>query len=251
MALKVKAGLTMMEERGEAGRPGLGLIESDYWLDRVDWSAYLAFLILGGLVLLIVLPADQRIAQISSENPPPEGLFPAAFVILYGIFAMALGGAEVEAWRGRLSWGGHLIHLLGRQLLALGLTLPYWLTFLRAHSFPSSAALGVFAHLLVYGYVLSLFGCRLALSRRSELFQFNLKYLLFISYLIGCFFVPGLRYLNPFWPLDKLLGKEGLPEGASFFLISYLLWAALGLLLALWIRRALREGGRADGLEIP
>lgn len=225
---------------------------SDYWLDRATWSAYLAFLMLAGVALLITLPNNQRVAEASSSHFASSVLFPSLFAILYGILAMALGQAEIEWWRGRLSWAGHLLHLLSRQLLALGLTLPYWLTFIMAYSLAPLVLVGALAHLLVYGYVLSLFGCRLAVSNRSELFQFNLKYLIYAGYLIGSFFVPGLRYLNPFWPLNELLGSNVVAEAGrvNFFLASYILWVAVGILLALWIKRGLSREGRADGVEI-
>ena len=220
----------------------------DFWFDRTTWSAYMAFVLLAGTLLLILLPNSQRIAE-SLSTPPDTVLFSAFFVVLYGILAMTLGQAEME-WQERLLWPGTLVHLLARQLLALALTLPYWLIFLIAHSITLWMSLGVLLHLCVYGVVLGLFGWRLALTRRSEIFQFNLKYLSFTLYLIGSFFVPGINYLNPLWPLDRMLA-ENRADWIGLFAQSYLLWAGVGLVFIWWIRRCLmREEGRANGVNV-
>ncbi|OGF53223.1 MAG: hypothetical protein A2Z21_09625 [Candidatus Fraserbacteria bacterium RBG_16_55_9] len=226
-------------------------IDPDFWFDRATWSAYMAFVLLTGATLLILLPSSLSIAE-RPTTPPDTVLFSAFFVILYGILAMTLGQEEID-WQERLLWPGSLLHLLARQLLALVLTLPYWLIFLIAHSLSPFTSLGVLLHFSVYGLVLGLFGWRLALTRRSEIFQFNLKYLSFTLYLIGSFFLPGLNYLNPLWPLDRMLG-ENRTDWIALFTQSYLLWAGVGLLFVWWIRRCILremiEEGRANGVNV-
>ena len=211
-------------------------MDADFWFDRTTWSAYMAFVLLTGLVLLIFLPQSQRVLD-SLTALPDMVLFPAFFLILYGILAMTLGQAEIH-WQTRLSWSGSLLHLAARQLLALALTLPYWLVFLTAHSLGLEVSSGIFVHLCMYGFVLSLFGWRLALTRRSEVFQFNLKYLIFALYLVGSFFISGISSLNPLWPLEGWLKEYTFTQGVASSLQSVLLWGAVGLLLALWTRHS-------------
>ena len=224
----------------------------DFWFDRTTWSAYMAFALLTGLVLLLFLPSSQRILD-SLAAPPDLLLFPLLFIILYGILAMTLGQAEIH-WTQHASWPSSITHLVARQLFALALALPYWFIFLGAHSLSLLLSLVVLLHLCLYGFVLGCFGWRLGLTRRSEIFQFNLKYLIFATYLIGSFFLPGLSYLNPLWPLDRLLRESSGSGLIGLFIQSDLLWLATGFLLALWIHRSLErelaEKGRPHGVDI-
>jgi len=216
-------------------------IDADFWFDRTTWSTYMAFVLLTGLVLLIFLPNSQRIVE-SLTALPDMVIFPAFFVILYGILAITLGQAEIH-WQGRLSWSGSLAHLLARQLFALALTLPYWLIFLRAHLLGLEISVGIGLYLCIYGFVLSLFGWRLALTQRSEVFQFNVKYLVFALLLLSSFFVPGIQALNPLWPLEAWLREDSFAQWFGPLLQSSLWWAIVGLLLALWIRHSLLPPG--------
>jgi hypothetical protein len=227
------------------------LLDLEFWFDRATWSAYMTFVLLSGMVLLILLPNSQRLSEIL-PTPPDRILFPAFFVILYGILAITLGQAEIE-WQERLRWPRSLFHLLARQLFVLALALPYWLIFLLAHSLHLGMSLPILLHTGIYGSVLGLFGWRLALTRRSEIYQFNLKYLLFTLYLLGSFFLPGLNYLNPLWQLDRFLGESPASHWIGLAVQSYLLWAAVAFALVFWIRRCLirdAEERGSHGVEI-
>lgn len=221
-------------------RINLGL-EGDFWLDRSTWSTYMAFVLVAGLLLLLFLPGSQRIAELRSPSDSMV-FFPTLFVILYGIVAMTLGQAEFD-WQRRLAWPGPLLQLSARQSLALLLTLPYWLTFLSTYSLSPLMSLAVLLQLGIYGSVLGLFGWRLAQSQRSEIFRFNLKYLGFFSFLGASFFVPGLKLLNPFWPLLSLL-EEGRLDHYHW---NFLLWVAVGLSMVLWVRSCLNRQAIKEG----
>jgi hypothetical protein len=197
----------------------------------------MTFLLLTGAVLLLTLPSSLPIEGLSPAAFEPAGSFPLIFVILYGILAMALGQAEAN-W-GRLPWPGQLIHLLSRQLLALSLTLPYWLMFLMAHAHSPLLSGLILLQLGLYGAALGLFSWRLALTGHSEIFRFNLKYSMFILYLIISFLIPPLHFLNPYWAIGELLGGASIEEASGLLIQGSAAWVGVGVLFALWIRHRL------------
>ncbi len=215
-------------------------VDGAFWFDSSTWSTYMAFVLLAGLLLLVFLPGTQRIGELQASPANGAAVFSLLFLMIYGIVAMTLGQAEVE-WERRLTWPGQLLHLLLRALLALVLTFPYWLVFTLAHSLSPLLSIAILLHLGLVGFVLGLFGWGLALTQRSEIFQFNLKYLGFFLYLAASFFVPGFQFLNAYWPLMALLAEMAPWPYVSF----YLLWAGVGLMLALWTRRP--QEGRTNG----
>ena len=229
---------------GQAHRNRL-TIRADYWIDRETWSSYLAFLLLVGLALFIALPYSVRIGELSSGTLQPNGLFPVLYVIVYGIVAVTLGQAEAGRERSALShsWRWHWLRLLARQALAIGLTIPYWTAFLAAYVLPVTLVAGIAVQLLLYGLTLGLFGWRLALTRYSDIVQFNVKYLTLILLWMGSLFVPGLLYLNPFGMVQRWLSSYPEVEAA----ISGGLWLGLAAALSGWTWRAFqRQASRAS-----
>lgn len=216
--------------------PGLWSIDQDFWFDRRTWSAYIGFLVLVAISLLLGLPSSEPVRQLTAGQAWPVGVFPMAFVIVYGVLALTLGQCEV-AWEARLSPAGQLGHLGGRLLFALALVIPLWLSYLFAYSREVILIGGLFVHLALYGIVFGLLGWWLGLTRRSEITQFNLKYLLFFSYVVATTLIQGLRYLNPVAPIDAMLwGHQG---SVGFSVTSELLWVAVGTIAGWRVRRRL------------
>ncbi len=234
-----------MERRARGWR--LPRIEWEYWIDRASWTSYLAFLMITGATALLSLPYSQQVRELAAGIFGAVGLFTVVFVVIHGILAVSLG--QLEESSGRLvesDWRGRLVRLLARQLFALALTLPYWVVFLSAYGLPLGRLIGIMGHLLIYGGTLGLLGWRLALSGRSEIVEFNLKYLGLMAFWAGSLFVPGLRELNPFQPISYWLGGTALSRGSELLLHTFV-WLGLAVLVALWIRRTLgkpREGRR-------
>ncbi len=214
-------------------------IEADYWIDRETWSSYLAFLLLAGLALFLALPYSVRIGELTASALQPNGLFPVLYVIIYGIIAVTLGQAEAGRERPAIgrSWRWHWLRLFARQALAIGLTLPYWVAFLAAYVLPVTLIVGIAVQLLLYGLTLGLFGWRLALTRYSEIVQFNVKYLALIALWMVSLFVPGLLYFNPFGMVQRWL--SGYPGVEA--VISGGLWLGLAALLSGWTWRAFQR----------
>jgi hypothetical protein len=191
------------------------------------------------------LPYSQQIRELTAGIFGAVGLFTVVFVIIYGILAVSLGQLEGHCeWIAEPNWQGHLTHLLARQSLALALTLPYWVVFLAAYGLPLGRLAGILGHLLLYGSVLGLLGWRLALWGRSEIVEFNLKYLGLMAFWAGSMFVPGLRELNPFQTITYWLEGTAFIHGSE--LLRALAWLGLAVLVALWVRRALRAPSESE-----
>jgi uncharacterized membrane protein len=238
--------------QGNAHDWHLPRIPWEYWIDRPSWTSYLAFLMITGATVLLSLPYSQQIRELTAGIFGAVGLFTVVFVIIYGIVAVSLGQLEERCdWIAQSDWRGHLTHLLARQFLALALTLPYWVVFLAAYGLPLERLAGILGHLLLYGSVLGLLGWRLAHSGRSEIVEFNLKYLGLMAFWAGSLFIPGLRELNPFQPITYWLEGSPFIHGSEL-LLRALAWLGLAVLVAFWVRRALRapseSNRRRDGV---
>jgi len=212
--------------------------QAEYWFDKTTWASQMTFFLLSGAVLLLALPSSRPIEDLTPASFEPAGAFPLIFVIFYGILALALGQAEAD-WRDRLSTAGQLVQLLGRQLLTLAITLPYWLILLMAHAQSPLLSGLVLLQLGIYGFMMGLFGWGLALLARSEVFRFNLKYSIFILYLVVSFLIPPLRLLSPYWAIVELLGGASIGEASGLLIQGPLVWGGVAASIGLWIRRRL------------
>lgn len=212
--------------------------EEGYLINRATWSLYGALLIFTGAVLLIALPLTKKIANIAGSGPGITSFFAGAIVIMYGLFAINAGQGGA-GWKSRYGprYTRYIGHLILQLIFALFVTAPYWTLFKVVTYTELAAVLWSTAHLLIYGLLLALFGFWLALTVKSEVLQFDLKYIVFIAYLVGTFFYG--QFANPFLNLTLIL-SEG-PYQTGFFLKGYPTLMGLGLLLAFLTWRAVRK----------
>jgi len=225
------------EERAR-GRRGDGF-DWDYWFDRETWSSFMTFLLLTGALVVIALPFSMDGQQIRDTESKLSDLFPTVYVLLFGIVAISLGQAEIM-WEHRLSDLSQFVHLASRILLALGLTIPFWVVFLMGTSQSPLMVVPVILHLALLGIVLGIMGWRLALTQFSEIFQFNVKYLSFFAFLIITFFYGPVRFLNPIWPLQEMASQGiSLPGPAAF--AYYAAWIAAGTIIGYFVHSRLNQ----------
>jgi len=209
-----------------------------YWLARSAWSGTMVFLALTGLALLIGLPNTQLLGSEMPFNNQFQLLFPGVFLVLYAILTMNLG--QLEAGWGESSadqLSGYQGQLLSKQGLAFGLALPYWLIYRSTNYLPWPDTLMLMAQLFAWGYMTGLSGFALALGQRSEIIQFNLKYLTFIGFLVGSLH-PAISLANPFVSASLLLNHEAHTFSAW---VGFLIWLALAGVLSVWIYRRLER----------
>ncbi len=125
----------------------------------------------------------------------------------------------------------HLVTQLGFLLLMI---LPAWIVYQGANHLPAARLLWGGAHLFLYGLTAGLFGMLVGLRAQSEITQFNIKYAVFIAFVLltGISFQP----LNPFLVLFAIFGDAVLHQSIGFFLLSYL---GFGVLIAIlfWLTR--------------
>ena len=221
-------------------------IDWDYWFDRETWSSYMAFLLLTGGLLVVALPTAIEIRQVSLSTLELQELFSTIFILLFGIFAMSLGQAEIS-WGHRLSTLQQFLQILSRLGLSLMLVLPYWITFLMSITQSPASALLTTLHLAMFGFVMALFGWRLSLTHLSEIFQFNVKYLTFFAFLVATFFWTPIQFLNPIWPLQDIV--DGVFNLFTLQIVGfYLVWIGAGVVLVYSIMNR-SAGENSEGAE--
>lgn len=221
----------MARQRARSSEPG-------YWLARSAWSGTMVFLTLTGLALFVGLPSSRPIASEMPFDTQFQMLFPGAFIVLYAILAMNLGQLEA-GWRdpAKDHFAGYPHRPLTQQALAFGLTLPYWIIYQATNYLPLPDLLALMAQQVAWGYLTGLFGFALGLGKRSEIAQFNLKYLIFIVFLVGSLH-PAISVINPFVSAFLVLGGgAGLLSAWGGFLA----WLSLGAILSFWIYRRLQR----------
>lgn len=211
--------------------------ERSYIISRHNWSLYVSLLIFTGLALVMALPPGGQAAVLSDYWLDLKMLFVIVYVVIYGIVAMNLG----QNIPSNPQEPGAVRLLFAQLAFALFITTPYWIVFktiIYASWFQIFWAIG---HLFMYGFVLGLFGFLLAVRTESEIAQFNVKYAVFVGFLLGTLFISAAHPLNPFHALSFILGREHIGPPTWFFLEGYSALALLGVFLLFLIRRTVNR----------
>jgi len=192
--------------------------------------------------MLIALPTTRRISETAAAGLNLKSLFTITYIIFYGILALNSGQLL-------LRWPTIFSHRLGglkrgcaallvQLVFLIFITLPYWIIFTSVTSMSLGSTLWAIAHLLFWGFDLGMVGLIIGLAFKSEISQFNIKYLGFAAYLIGTLFYG--RFANPFLALS-LIQEEKISIFTPFFLESYATFATVGLLLVCFTRRLIQK----------
>ena len=226
-----------------------------YLIHEKNWSLYVSFLIFTGLALVMALPPGGQAAVISDYTLNLKMLFTIVYVVLYGIIAMNLGqqlqfaSYQVTSSQLRESTAACRLCLTAQLAFALFITAPYWIVFKTISYATWLQIFWAVGHLGVYGFVLGLFGFWLAVLTDSEIARFNLKYAVFVCYLLSTLFVSVTHPLNPFHALSFILGGEQSGTHAFFFLESYSALALIGCFLLFLIRRSITNRERISEIR--
>ncbi len=221
----------------------------DYWFDRETWSSYMAFLLIMAGILLVALPSTLAIRNLTPNPFEFTDLFVGLYAVLFGILAITLGQSELS-WQYKLRPTEQLIHLFSRQLLGILLTVPYWVIYVFSNLFNPLVVVGAIFHFALFGSVLGLFGWRLSLTHRPEIFQFNIKYMTLIGLLVVSFFVQPLQFLNPILPIITMIGETGTLSSLSL-IGFYLVWSMIGIMLAISsLKRVQAERKEQEAYEV-
>lgn len=224
-----------------------------FLINKYNWSSYVSFLILLGLVVLVALPSTRKISETAAAGLNLKSLFTITYIIFYGILAMNSG--QLLRWR-KSRLGGlkreKLAFLLAALLLQLlfliFITLPYWIIFTSITYVGPLSTLWAIAHLLFWGFDLGMVGLVVGLAFKSEISQFNIKYFSLATYLIGTLFYA--RFANPFLAISLIQSEQAACEMQKscphlnfslFFLESYATFAVAGLLLVFFTRRLMQR----------
>jgi len=223
-----------------------------YLINSHNWSLYVSLLIFTGLALVLALPPGGQAAVISDYGLNLKMLFVIVYIVLYGIVAMNLGqqikfaSYQVPSSQVRGFMRTCQLALIAQLGFALFITTPYWIVF-KTISYASWAQiLWGAGHLFIYGFVLGLFGLLLATLTDSEITQFNVKYAVFVGFLLGTLFISAAHPLNPFHALSFILDGERAGQSALFFLEGYSALALIGALLLFLIRRKYLSADRYE-----
>ncbi len=225
--------------------------EYGYIISSHNWSLYVSLLIFTGLALVLALPPGGQTAVISDDDLDLKMLFTIVYIMIYGIVAMNLGqniqsnSQTVQQSDSQKSKAVGLFdystvrRLMAQLAFALFITTPYWIVF---KTIIYASWVQIFwgaGHLFIYGFVLGLFGLLLATLIDSEITQFNVKYAVFVGFLLSTLFISALHPLNPFHALSFILEGERAGPSALFFLEGYGALALIGAFLLFLIRRTM------------
>jgi len=180
------------------------------------WSAYVGYLVLTGVPVLMALPSSARIDALMEPRLSMLPIFVTAATVLFTIYSLNFGPAHAK-----LQQSPQEIQrsLLGHVGFLMVLSLPYWTVFGGISGLPFARIAGALVYLTLYGSCWAVIGLAIGLRWPSEITQFNVKYALLIVSVIATFF--ALRPLNPFLALSLLLGEGSLREQWEFLLLAY------------------------------
>lgn len=231
--------------------------ERGYLINSHNWSLYVSLLIFTGLALILALPPGGQAAVVSDYSLNLKMLFTIVYIVIYGIVAMNLGqqiqfasyqvpSSQVRGFTTTFKLANLRtcqLYLITQLAFALFITTPYWIVF-KAIIYASWVQIFWGAgHLFIYGFVLGLFGLLLATLTDSEIVQFNVKYAVFVGFLLGTLFISVAHPLNPFHVLSFILEGEWAGPSAPFFLEGYGALVLIGVLLLFLIRRTIIRRG--------
>lgn len=222
----------------------LDIVSQMELITPATWSAYLSYLILSGIPLLMALPSTARIDALVEPRLSMLPIFTTVATLLFAIYSLNFGPVQA-----RLRQPPQQIpmSLLAHVCLLLVLSLPYWTVFQGISGHSIGRVLGALTYLVLYGSCWALGGLVIGLRWPSEIAQFNLKYALLIASMLGTFFV--VRPLNPLLALSIWFGEGSLDEQWGFLLMGYGGLVLVGLALFMWVtillgkREQLTEGG--------
>ncbi len=197
------------------------------------WSAYMSYLILSGIPLLLALPSSARISELIEPHWNMSSVFLIIATILFAVYSFNVGL--------KLSPQGARVHPLAHVLFLLVLSLPYWTVFTGIVGHGLDRLLGALGYLGLYGACWALLGVPLGKRWPTEIAQFHIKYALLIIAIVMTFFV--LRPLNPILMLSLWFGEGPLHEQRGFLLMGYL---SLGVILGILLWWTEREENRAQ-----
>jgi hypothetical protein len=202
------------------------------------WSAYVGYLVLSGVPLLMALPSSARIDALSEPRLSMLPIFVTAATVLFTVYSLNFGPAHAKLRRSPQE-----IHtsLLGHVGFLMLLSLPYWTVFEGLSGLSLARIVGALVYLTLYGSCWAVIGLAIGLRWPSEITQFNVKYALLIVSVITTFF--ALRPLNPFLVLSLLLGEGSLREQWGFLMVAY---GSLGAGVSLLLQWTLRLLNRRD-----
>ncbi len=203
-----------------------------------SWSAYVSYLILTGIPLVMALPASARVDALIEPHLNLSSIFMIIATVLFPVYSFNFGLVHArlaippKELRVRL-----FVHVL--FLIVLGL--PYWTVFAGMTGHGLERLVGALGYLGLYGACWAVLGVPIGRRWPTEIVQFHVKYILILIALGGTFFV--LRPLNPFLMLSLWFGEGALREHVGFVLMGYLsVVTALGI-LSWW---GIGEGSRAQ-----
>lgn len=202
-----------------------------------SWSAYVSYLILTGIPLILALPSSARVDDLIEPRLNLSSIFMIVATVLFPVYSFNFGLAHgrVVVPPKELS-----IRLFVHVLFLVVLSLPYWTVFAGMTGHGLGRLAGALGYLGLYGACWAMLGVPMGRRWPAEIAQFHIKYLLISIALVVTFFV--LRPLNPFLMLSLWFGEGALREQVGFVLMGYLsVVTALGILL--WW--GIREGNRA------
>lgn len=206
-----------------------------YLINSQNWSLYVSLLIFTGLALVLALPPGGRAAVVSDYTLNLKMLFTIVYIGIYGIVAMNLGqNSQSDSQKSKT-----VRRLMAQLAFALFITTPYWIVFKTIIYAGWLQIFWAIGHLFIYGLMLGLFGLLLARLTDSEITQFNVKYAVFVGFLLSTLFISVAHPLNPFHVLSFILEGGWAGPSALFFLEGYGALALIGAFLLFLIRRTI------------
>ena len=193
-----------------------------------SWSAYIGYLILVGIPLLMALPSPARVDALIEPRWNMIPIFSIAAVLLFVIYSLNFGVAHAK--RGA-SPAEIRVSLLAHVGFLMVISLPYWTVFESISGFSFDRLGGALGYIALYGACWAFVGLVIGNRWTSEITRFHIKYAVLIVSIVGTFFV--VRPLNPFLMVSLWLG-EG-PLQWEFALMGYL---GLALILGVLLRWA-------------
>jgi hypothetical protein len=193
------------------------------------WSAYLSYLILTGIPLLLALPSTARIDALVEPRLSMLPIFATVATLLFTIYSLNFGPVHANMKKPPREIQ---TSLLAHVCLLMLISLPYWTVFQGISGHSVGRVVGALTYLTLYGACWALGGLAIGLRWPSEIAQFNFKYaLLFIS-IVGTFFI--LTPLNPFLALSLWFGEGPLDEHWGFLWMGFMGLLFVMSVLSVW-----------------